>query len=79
MTTYFERCYSCHQVTATRHVDAQHVLVTHLDVGVKCPGSGRVVTTDEEVLAMSERHPAGCVCGACDDERSEAGGFGVAQ
>jgi hypothetical protein len=69
-TTYFERCYSCHAITATRHVGDTHVLVTHLNVGVKCPGSGRLVTTDEDVLAMS-RHPAGCLCARCDDEAAE--------
>lgn len=35
--------------------------------------------TDAQLLELRASHPAGCVCGACDDERSEAGGFGVAQ
>ena len=72
--SYLDHCYTCRQRIYTRPVEGGHALVTHLDVGVKCPGSGRLVIED-----MPECE-AGCLCSRCDETRSEnAPLFGEAQ
>ena len=82
MKSYTVCCHSCRQIVQTRHLASTgcHVAVTHLNVGVKCPGSGVIAITDDDVREAA-RHDAFCRCERCADDDAQQYGprFGEAQ